>query len=137
PLRRYCDAGGRSDRVLWRPLFRSRLQLRGLAWLHHPCRGCGDRRSCRRWGAPATTPPGERTRARARMTTVARAAFIATLILALTGCGGADNANRSAGPTTRSATSSRGSAPGPRQLVDLHDLEQLRSLFNARAGEPR
>jgi hypothetical protein len=71
------------------------------------------------------------------MTTVARVALTATLLLALAGCGGADNANRSVGPTTRSATSTRGSAPGPRQLVDLHDLEQLRSLFNARSGEPR
>ena len=28
-------------------------------------------------------------------------------------------------------------APGPRQLTDLRDIGQLRSLFNTRSGEPR
>jgi hypothetical protein len=71
------------------------------------------------------------------MSTIGRAVVAVTLIALLAACGGTDNANRSAGSTTGSATGGTTPRGGPRQLVDLHDLGQLRSLFNARAGEPR
>jgi hypothetical protein len=48
------------------------------------------------------------------------------LVLSAAGCSG--------GKTTAPPTSG---AHGPRQLTDLRDVAQLRSLFNTRSGEPR
>jgi hypothetical protein len=46
--------------------------------------------------------------------------FAAALVLLTSGCGG----------TEKSAVPSQ-------QLTDLHDITQLRSLFNSRSGQPR
>jgi hypothetical protein len=52
-----------------------------------------------------------------------RAALLgAALLLAASACGGS-------GRNTSSASASK--------LTDLHDIGQLRTLFNAHAGEPR
>jgi len=65
------------------------------------------------------------------------AVFVIALALLAAGCGG----SKSAAPGQTTSTSSSGSttpgAPGSRQLTDLRDIGQLRSLFNARSGEPR
>ena len=69
---------------------------------------------------------------------MSRLALIA-LVLALVaaGCsGGEDTAPQQAGSTS-AAGSTTGGVPGPRQLTDLRDIGQLRSLFNTRSGEPR
>jgi hypothetical protein len=61
---------------------------------------------------------------------------IAIALLAA-GCTGDKNAaprHRPSTPATRPPTSG---VPGPRQLTDLRDVDQLRSLFNTRSGEPR
>jgi len=62
-----------------------------------------------------------------------------TLALALlaAGCGGNNNAARQQSPSTSTAESTTRGVPGPRQLTDLRDIGQLRSLFNTRSGEPR
>jgi nitrous oxide reductase accessory protein NosL len=49
------------------------------------------------------------------------AAFAVVVAIFAAGCSGA----------------SRQPVPGPRQLTDLRDIGQLRSLFNSRSGEPR
>ena len=46
--------------------------------------------------------------------------FAAVLVLLASGCGGTEKA-----------------AVPSQQLTDLHDITQLRSLFNSRSGEPR
>jgi hypothetical protein len=58
------------------------------------------------------------------------------LALVAGGC----SSGKKAAPLQPSSTSSAGSTsgvPGPRQLTDLRDVGQLRSLFNTRSGEPR
>jgi hypothetical protein len=50
------------------------------------------------------------------------AAFALALALVAAGCSGGKNTS----PPS-----------GPRQLTDLHEIGQLRSLFNTRSGEPR
>ncbi len=62
--------------------------------------------------------------------------FAMTLALVATGCSGGKNAAPQQPPSTRAAGSTSG-VPGPRQLTDLRDVGQLRSLFNTRSGEPR
>lgn len=65
------------------------------------------------------------------------AVFAIALALLAAGCGG----SKSAAPEQPTSTSSSGSttagAPGFRQLTDLREIGQLRSLFNTRSGEPR
>ena len=69
------------------------------------------------------------------MTRLALIALAFALVAA--GCSGGHNAV----PQQRSWTSAAGSTargvPGPRQLTDLLEIGQLRSLFNTRSGEPR
>jgi PBP1b-binding outer membrane lipoprotein LpoB len=65
---------------------------------------------------------------------MSRLALIA-LALVAAGCSGGNNA---APPEPTSAAGSTTSGvPGARQLTDLRDIGQLRSLFNTRSGEPR
>jgi ABC-type glycerol-3-phosphate transport system substrate-binding protein len=68
------------------------------------------------------------------------AATLALLLLAA-GCSGGKTAESQDPSSTSSAPATgptaTGRAPNPRQLTDLHDIAQLRSLFNARSGEPR
>jgi hypothetical protein len=52
-------------------------------------------------------------------------------------CGGGKNATQQQPAPTPAAGSTTNGAPGPRQLTDLRDIGQLRSLFNTRSGEPR
>ena len=59
-----------------------------------------------------------------------------TFALVGTGCSGGKNAT-SQQASTSTAGSTTGGRPGPRQLTDLRDIGQLRSLFNTRSGEPR
>jgi hypothetical protein len=65
------------------------------------------------------------------------AVFVIALALLAAGCGG----SKSAAPEQPTSTSPSGAttagAPGSRQLTDLRDIGQLRSLFNTRSGEPR
>jgi ABC-type glycerol-3-phosphate transport system substrate-binding protein len=67
-----------------------------------------------------------------------RLALIA-LVLALVaaGCSGGNKATPPQPPSTSAAGSTTSGVPGPRQLTDLRDVGQLRSLFNTRSGEPR
>jgi hypothetical protein len=67
-----------------------------------------------------------------------RLALIA-LVLALVagGCSGGKKAAPQQPPPTSAAGSTTSGLPGPRQLTDLRDIAQLRSLFNTRSGEPR
>jgi ABC-type glycerol-3-phosphate transport system substrate-binding protein len=69
---------------------------------------------------------------------VIRLALIA-LVLALVaaGCSGGNKAAPQQSPPTSAAGSTTSGVPGPRQLTDLRDIGQLRSLFNTRSGEPR
>ena len=64
------------------------------------------------------------------------AVSVLALALAAAGCTGSKNAAPPQPPSTSAAASTKG-APGPRQLIDLHNIGQLRSLFNMRSGEPR
>jgi ABC-type glycerol-3-phosphate transport system substrate-binding protein len=67
-----------------------------------------------------------------------RLALIAlALALAAAGCGGGNKAAPQQPPSTSAAGSTTSGVPGPRQLADLRDIGQLRSLFNTRSGEPR
>jgi hypothetical protein len=67
-----------------------------------------------------------------------RLALIAlVLLLVAAGCSGANNASPQQPPSTSVAGSTTRGVPGPRQLTDLRDIGQLRSLFNTRSGEPR
>jgi hypothetical protein len=65
------------------------------------------------------------------------ALFALALALLAAGCSGSKKAAPQP-PSSRSAVQSTTSgAAGPRQLIDLRDIGQLRSLFNTRSGEPR
>jgi hypothetical protein len=65
-----------------------------------------------------------------------RFAFIAlALALVAAGCSGGNNA--APPPSTSASGWTTGGVPGTRQLTDLRDIGQLRSLFNTRSGEPR
>jgi len=61
------------------------------------------------------------------------------LVLALVaaGCSGGKKAASQHTPSTYAAGSTTSGVSGPRQLSDLRDIGQLRSLFNTRSGEPR
>jgi hypothetical protein len=62
------------------------------------------------------------------------------VLLAAAGCGSGrrSQAQLQRGASSPTATSPANSAAGgPRQLADLRDIGQLRSLFNTRSGEPR
>jgi len=72
------------------------------------------------------------------MTRLASAAAAALLLLAVAGCGSGDHSQ--AQQTRQSTTTSPPSTTfpsNPRQLTDLRDIGELRSLFNTRSGEPR
>ena len=60
-----------------------------------------------------------------------------TLALLAPGCSGGKNAAPQQPPSTPAAGSTTSGVPGARQLSDLRDIGQLRSLFNTRSGEPR
>jgi hypothetical protein len=64
------------------------------------------------------------------------ALIVLALALLAAGCGGNNNASQHP-PATSAAESTTSGAPGPRQLTDLRDIGQLRSLFDTRSGEPR
>jgi hypothetical protein len=65
--------------------------------------------------------------------------FAIALALALlaAGCGGSESAAPEQPTSTSSSGSTTPGAPSSRQLTDLRDIGQLRSLFNTRSGEPR
>jgi hypothetical protein len=64
------------------------------------------------------------------------ALFAVAFALVVAGCSGGKNATPQQPPSTF-APAATNAAPGPRQLRDLRDIGQLRSLFNTRSGEPR
>ena len=69
---------------------------------------------------------------------MSRLALIAlALALLAVGCSGDKNTAVQQPPSTSAAGSTTSGVPGPRQLTDLRDIGQLRSLFNTRSGEPR
>ena len=65
------------------------------------------------------------------------AVFIIAVALLAAGCSGGNKAAPKQSPSTSAAGSTTSGVPGPRQLTDLRDVGQLRSLFNTRSGEPR
>jgi PBP1b-binding outer membrane lipoprotein LpoB len=65
------------------------------------------------------------------------AAFAIALAFLAAGCSGGKNAAPQQPPSTSAPGATTSGVPGPRQLTDLHDIGQLRSLFNTRSGEPR
>jgi ABC-type glycerol-3-phosphate transport system substrate-binding protein len=65
------------------------------------------------------------------------AVFAIALALVAAGCSGGKSARPQQAPSTSAAGSTTSSVPGPRQLTDLRNVDQLRSLFNTRSGEPR
>jgi ABC-type glycerol-3-phosphate transport system substrate-binding protein len=69
------------------------------------------------------------------MTRLALLAVVLALVAA--GCSGGNTNASQHPPSTSAAESTTGGVPGPRQLTDLRDIGQLRSLFNTRSGEPR
>ena len=69
---------------------------------------------------------------------MSRLALIAlALALLAAGCSGGKNAAPQQPASTSAAGSTTSGLRGPRQLADLRDIGQLRSLFNTRSGEPR
>jgi hypothetical protein len=64
------------------------------------------------------------------------AVFAIALTLLAAGCGGSKSAAPEQ-PTTSSSGSTTPGAHGSRQLTDMRNIGQLRSLFNTRSGEPR
>jgi hypothetical protein len=71
------------------------------------------------------------------MTRAASATAAVLLLLAAAGCGSSHH-TQAQSPQAGTATSpSSATSSGPRQLTDLRDIGQLRSLFNTRSGEPR
>ena len=64
------------------------------------------------------------------------ALFALVLALVTAGCSSGNKAAAKQSPSTSAAGSTTSGAPG-RQLTDLRDIGQLRSLFNTRSGEPR
>ena len=74
------------------------------------------------------------------MTRLGSATAAVLLLLAAVGCGSGHLSQAQSQQTRQGSTassSSSGTASGPRQLTDLRDIGQLRSLFNTRSGEPR
>jgi hypothetical protein len=74
------------------------------------------------------------------MTRLASAATAVLLLLAAAGCGSGHHSQAQAQQTSQSSTAnprSDATPSNPRQLTDLRDIGQLRSLFNTRSGEPR
>jgi hypothetical protein len=69
------------------------------------------------------------------MTWLGPIALALTLLAA--GCGGGNTAAPQPPASTSSAQATRGGVAGPRQLTDLRDIGQLRTLFNTQSGEPR
>jgi len=65
------------------------------------------------------------------------AVFGLALALVAAGCSGGKKAATQQPGSTSAAGSTTSGVPGPQQLTELHDIEQLRSLFNRRSGEPR
>lgn len=65
------------------------------------------------------------------------AVFAIALALLAAGCGGSKSAAPEQPTSTSYSESTTAGAPGFRQLTDLRDIGQLRSLFNTRSGEPR
>jgi len=65
------------------------------------------------------------------------AVFTMALALLAAACSGGKNAAPRQSPSTSAPGSTTSGVPGPRQLTDLRDIGQLRSLFNTRSGEPR
>ena len=65
------------------------------------------------------------------------AVFAIVLAVLAAGCSGGKNAAPQQSPSTPAAGSTTSGVPGARQLTDLRDIGQLRSLFNTRSGEPR
>ena len=63
--------------------------------------------------------------------------FALTLALFAAGCTGRNNSAPQQPPSTSAAGSTTSGVPGPRQLTDLRDISQLRSLFNTRSNQPR
>jgi hypothetical protein len=64
---------------------------------------------------------------------------VLALILALlaAGCRGGKNAAPQQPASGSAAETTTSGLPGPRQLTDLRDIGQLRSLFNTRSRQPR
>jgi hypothetical protein len=65
------------------------------------------------------------------------AVFAIALAVVAAGCSGGKSAAPQQPPSTSAAGSTTSGVPGPRQLTDLRDVGQLRSLFNTLSGEPR
>jgi hypothetical protein len=65
------------------------------------------------------------------------AVFVLALALVAAGCSGGKNSAPPQPPPTSATGSTTSGVSGPRQLTDLRDIGQLRSLFNTRSGEPR
>ena len=65
------------------------------------------------------------------------AVFAIAVALLAAACSGSKNAAPQQPASTSAAGSTTSGMPGPRQLTDLRDIGQLRSLFNTRSGEPR
>jgi hypothetical protein len=63
--------------------------------------------------------------------------FAIALALVAAGCSGGKNAAPPQSTSMSAAGSTTSGVPGPRQLTDLRNVGQLRSLFNTRSGEPR
>src|SRR5262249_47491771 len=134
PLRRHGHRRRRPDRQLRRPLLRPGPQPRRRQRLTDPCRRRRDRRARRGSQHLAAPPPRPLRQARAPMSRLALIGL--ALALAAAGCSGGNNAAPPQPPSAARSTTS-GGVPGPRQLTDLRDIGQLRSLFNTRSGEPR
>lgn len=65
------------------------------------------------------------------------AVFAIAVAVLVAGCSGNKSAGSRKPASTSAARSTTSGVPGPRQLTDLRDIGQLRSLFNTRSGEPR
>ena len=65
------------------------------------------------------------------------AVFAVALVFLAAGCSGGKSGAPQQPPSTSAAGSTTSGVPGARQLLDLRDVSQLRSLFNTRSGEPR
>jgi hypothetical protein len=66
---------------------------------------------------------------------MSRLALMAVVLTLMTvGCGSGNNAAQRPAPTSAGSTTG---VAGPRQVTDLREIGQLRSLFNTGSGEPR
>src|SRR6266540_868791 len=134
-VRRYGHRRRRPDRQLRRPILRPGAQLRGRKRLADPCRRRCDRRT-RGLRQPLAAPPARSLhRTRAPMIRLALIALVLALVAA--GCSSGNKAAPKQSPSTSAAGSTTSGVPGPRQLTDLRDVGQLRSLFNTRSNQPR